>query len=83
METIRELLNRIRWDDAFGQGAFEIGVYDRVVDAVEFHPLDELALEQGNHFAFTMAVDGELLTIPFHRIREVRRDGQTIWKRTG
>ena len=81
METIRELLNRIHWDEAFGKGTFEIGIFDRVADAVEFHPLEELHLEPGNHSAFTIVVGGEILTIPFHRIREVRRNGRSIWKR--
>lgn len=81
METIRELLNRIRWDDAFGRGTFDVGIYDRVAEAVEFHALEELQLEKGNHFSFTLIVDGEVLTVPFHRIREVRKNGQTIWKR--
>ena len=81
METIRELLSRIRWDDEFGKGTFEVGIYDLVADAVEFHPHEELHLEKGNHFSFTICVDGEVLTIPFHRIRAVRKNGQTIWKR--
>jgi uncharacterized protein (UPF0248 family) len=81
MDTIRELLSRIRWDDEFGQGTFDVGIYDRVADAVEFHALEELQLEKGNHFSFTLCIDGEILSIPFHRIREVRRNGQTIWKR--
>jgi len=81
METIRELLNRIRWDDAFGRGTFEVGIYDRVTDRVDFYFLEDLHMEQGNHFSFTITVEGEVLTIPFHRIREVRKNGQVIWKR--
>ena len=81
METILELLNRIRWDDEFGRGTFEVGIYDRVADSIEFHALDELQPEKGNHFSFTLCVDGEILTIPFHRIREVRKNGVCIWKR--
>ena len=81
METIRELLNRIRWDDEFGQGTFEVGIYDRVIDAIEFYPLAALHMDKGNNFSFTLCVDGEILTIPFHRIREVRKNGQLIWKR--
>lgn len=81
METIRELLNHIRWDDEFGQGTFDVGIYDRVDDTVEFHLLEELHFEKGNHFSFTVCVDGKVLTIPFHRIREVRKNGESIWKR--
>lgn len=81
METIRELLSRIRWDEEFGRGTFDVGIYDRVADAIEFHALEELHLEQGNHFSFTLRVDGEVLTVPFHRIRTVRKNGECIWKR--
>ena len=81
METIQQLLNRIHWDEEFGRGDFEVGIYDRVADAVELHPLDDLHMEKGNHFSFTICIGGEVLAIPFHRIREVRKNGETIWKR--
>ncbi len=81
METIRQLLNRIRWDGAFGQGVFEIGIYDRVTGSVEFHPLEALHVEPGNHATFTLCIGGESATIPFHRIREVRKNGTCIWQR--
>lgn len=81
METIRQLLNRIRWDEEFGQGDFMVGIYDRVSDTVNFQPLENLRMEKGNRFSFTICIDGEVLTIPFHRIREVRNNGKTIWKR--
>lgn len=81
METIRELLNRIRWDEGFGEGTFDVGIYDRVEGAIEFHPLEELQLEKGNHFSFSIVIAGEVLSIPFHRIREVRKNGECIWSR--
>ncbi len=81
METIRKLLSRIRWDDEFGKDSFDVGIYDRVADVVEFHPLEELHMETGNHFSFSITIDGEVLAIPFHRIREVRKNEQTIWRR--
>ncbi|VGO17912.1 hypothetical protein PDESU_06514 [Pontiella desulfatans] len=81
METIHQLLSRIHWDAEFGQGEFSVGIYDRVEDAVGFLSLDRLSLEKGNHFSFTVNIDGEIVTIPFHRIREVRKNGETIWKR--
>ncbi len=81
METIRELLSRIRWDGAFGQGDFEIGIYDRVKGRVDFQPLRTLRMEKGNHAAFSICVDGRVQTIPFHRIREVRKSGACIWRR--
>ena len=81
METIRQLLSRIRWDEEFGRNGFEIGIYDRVAGAVEFHPLEALHLEKGNRFSFTLHTDGEVLSISFHRIRVVRKSGKSIWQR--
>lgn len=81
MQTILQLLSRIRWDDEFGRGNFEVGIYDRVGDRLEFRPLENLHLEPGNRFSFTIVVEDEELTVPFHRIREVRKNGKTIWKR--
>jgi uncharacterized protein (UPF0248 family) len=81
METIQQLLSRIRWDDEFGRGTFHVGIYDRFSDSVEFVPLENLQQEHGNHFKFGLVVDGEEMWIPYHRIREVRKNGKTIWKR--
>ncbi len=81
METIQQLLSRIRWDDEFGKGDFEVGIYDRIEDALEFQPLENLQMETGNHFSFTLCIEGEEALIPFHRIREVRKNGECIWKR--
>jgi uncharacterized protein (UPF0248 family) len=81
METIRQLLNRIRWDKEFSRGDFEVGIYDRVEDAVDFQPLERLTMETGNRFSFDICINGEVLTIPYHRIREVRKNGECIWKR--
>jgi len=81
LQTIHQLLSRIRWDAEFGKGDFEVGIYDRVEDRMDFRPLEELRMEQGNHFSFTIAIDGVVQTIPYHRIREVRKNGETIWKR--
>jgi hypothetical protein len=34
MTPIRELLDRIRWDDAFGNARFDVDYYDRVEDTL-------------------------------------------------
>ena len=81
METIRQLLNRIRWDKAFSEGRFEIGIYDRFADRMEFIPLEQIRMEKGNRFSFTLMREGEPVSIPFHRIRQVRKNAETIWQR--
>jgi uncharacterized protein (UPF0248 family) len=83
MIPIHELLSRIRWDRQFGEGDFMIGYYDRVEDTVIRVPMRELFFQPDNHFAFDLIdQDGELHSVPLHRIREVYKNGKLIWHRT-
>ena len=82
MITIRSLLDRVRWDDEFGRGAFRIGYYDRVKDRIIYVNLDRIAFNEGEHFAFdAWESDGTLHSVPLHRVRQVWRDGELIWER--
>ena len=82
MTPIQELLNRIRRDAEFARGQFELGYFDRVenrvivvhIEVVEFPPEDPRAFQ-------LMDADGRLHRVPFHRVREVYKDGQCIWRR--
>jgi uncharacterized protein (UPF0248 family) len=82
MITIEALLQRIRWDPQFGAGSFTIGYYDRLKDCLITVPLEQIHLEPGNHFSFgAVEPDGTVHDVPFHRVREVHRDGACIWRR--
>lgn len=82
MIPIQDLLNRIRWDPDFGRGEFEIGFYDRVLDRTVVVPLSDLDFPRDDRFAFELLdASGGRRRIPFHRIREVYRDGSRIWSR--
>lgn len=84
MIPIHELLNRIKWDDEFGQAEFIIGYHDRFEDDIIMVPLKELSFDREDHFDFELIDDmGETHTIPLHRIREVYRNGRLIWRRKG
>jgi len=79
---IQKLLDRIRWDRAFGKGHFTIGYYDRKARQIVTVPLERVEIVPGNHFSFTAAeADGSIHEIPFHRVREVHRNGELIWQR--
>lgn len=82
MKPIHELLNRIRWDRGFGRGRFELGYYDRVAGRVIVVPFGELDFAEDEPHVFRLVdVDGRSHRVPFHRVREVYRDGQRIWHR--
>jgi uncharacterized protein (UPF0248 family) len=79
---IRELLNRIRWDPEFGKGDFVVGYYDRVEDRILRVPISELRFDPEDHFAVEVAAaDGEFHSVPLHRVKEVHKDGELIWRR--
>ena len=82
MTPIQDLLHRIRWDPEFGKGEFEIGYEDRLAGRIVRVPFRRVHLERGAHFAFdAVEDDGSTHSVPFHRVREVWRDGELIWQR--
>lgn len=84
MVPIHQLLNRIGWDKEFGTGYFEIGCEDRYAGKIIRIPLAKIHFEPGNQFSFRVEDEsGDMVMIPFHRIRQVFRDGSLIWNRGG
>lgn len=82
MTPIHELLNRIRWDPEFGRGEFVIGYYDRIAGGIVRVPLRNVAVDHTDHFACRILdAEGQAHMVPFHRIREVFKDGTLIWQR--
>lgn len=82
MQPIQELIHRIQWDRDFSAADFEIGYYDRVEDRIILVPFSALYLPKGERFMFELYdLDGGVRQVPFHRVREVYRDGRCIWKR--
>jgi len=82
MIPIHELLARIRWDAEFAKSRFVIGYWDRVAGQVLHVDLHNIAWDSENPSFFDLVdVEGESHSIPFHRVREVWRNGNLIWQR--
>ena len=82
MIPIQELLSRIRWDPEFGRGKFVIGYYDRIARQIIKVPLARLVFETDSPSSFeAIEADGSVHSVPYHRVREVYRDGELIWRR--
>ncbi len=82
MIPIHELLNRIRWDAAFAQDSFVLGYYDRVDEKLIRVPISRVHLTPGEHFSFQVTdPDGYTHEVPFHRVKDVYRNGELIWHR--
>ena len=82
MIPLHELLSRIHWDPEFGRGDFTLGYYDRVRREMIYVPLMEVQQEPDSHFCFEVTdEDGIVHSVPYHRVKEVWKDGALIWRR--
>lgn len=82
MIPIHELLSRIRWDPEFGRGEFKIGYLDHVRGGLVYVPLAELREPEEGHFSFEVTdEEGVVHSVPYHRVKEVWKDGVLIWRR--
>jgi uncharacterized protein (UPF0248 family) len=82
MQTINELLNRIHWDPEFGKGEFELAFLDRARQEMIRLPLRKISFVRGEHFFFYYFDDENVEhSVPFHRIKDVYKNGECIWHR--
>ena len=82
MIPIHELLARIRWDPEFGRARFEIAYLDHKRKALVRVPFERGRIPDEHRFAFeAVEDDGSVHSVPYHRVREVWRDGVLIWTR--
>lgn len=81
MIPLHELLSRIDWDPQFGRGDFSIGYLDHLHDGLVFISLRAMRREDG-HFSFEVTdEEGIVHSVPYHRVKEVWKDGALIWHR--
>lgn len=81
MIPIQDLLNRIRWDEHF-HGEFIVGYFDRINGEIVRVPFAVITFPPDDHFAFVIIdSEGAAHSVPYHRVREVFRDGALIWQR--
>jgi len=81
MIPIHDLLHRIRWDPDYAKADFEIGYLDRVAGGVVRIPFRDVRFDEGHLTLNAIEEDGSSVTVPLHRVREVWRNGEIIWRR--
>jgi uncharacterized protein (UPF0248 family) len=82
MIPIHELFARIRWDPEFGRARFVIAYLDHRKEALVRVPFEHIRIPEDHHFAVeAVEDDGTLHSVPYHRVREVWRDGVLVWQR--
>lgn len=79
METIKDLLNRIKWDKQLNPDEYVIEYLDHTsVNLKELRYVDILRLE-GNFMIIKQ--DDKEIEIPMHRIRKIKRNNKLVWER--
>jgi len=82
MIPIHQLLARIRWDPAFGRGQFVLGYLDHGTDELRHVAFQDTRPDPENPSMLDIVDEhGAVVSLPLHRIRQVLRDGETIWQR--
>lgn len=81
MQPIHELLSQIRWDPNF-TGEFEVAFVDRMKPDLQRVPVNAMRFDADSPTTFRAFDDeGNVVSIPLHRIRQVFRNGALIWSR--
>jgi uncharacterized protein (UPF0248 family) len=82
MQPVHDLLHRIQWDQSFADADFEIGYYDRIEERIILVPFSALHFPEDDLFAFELNNESDgVRRVPFHRVRQIFRNGQCIWSR--
>ena len=82
MIPIHALLARIRFDPHFGRGRWEVAYLDRARPDLVRVALEDIRTQAHIGFVFdVVGEDGVARSVPYHRVRQVWRDGKLVWSR--
>ncbi len=82
MKPVQDILNRIRWDKNLAEDDFKIGYYDRVEQQAIVVAFKEIIFPKDDHFSFDVIdQEGELHSVPYHRVKAIYQNDRLIWHR--
>lgn len=79
MITIRELLNKIKWDEQEDSSQYEIFYLDRVENILKKIYYEDIVEIEG--LFMELFIEDKLTSVPLHRIKVVKKDDVVVWKR--
>jgi uncharacterized protein (UPF0248 family) len=79
MTTIKQLLDRIKWDESMDPEKFRIYYLDRKDNKLKEIRYVDIKKFEGTYMIIEK--NGEDTAIPMHRIKRVTKAGFTFWKR--
>ena len=78
MITIKNLLNKIKWDKRENPEEYFIFYYDRILDKLIRIPYTKIKKLEGS---FMVLDNEEESNIPLHRVKKVMKNNVVVWER--
>lgn len=79
MITIKDLLNKIKWDKNLNPKDYTLYYLDRISKTLKKIRYSDIKRIEGNFLVIMR--EGEETRIPLHRIRRVEKKGVVMWQR--
>jgi uncharacterized protein (UPF0248 family) len=79
MMTIRELLNKIKWDKNLKPADYTLYYLDRISKTLKKAKYSDIIRTEGTFIIISL--EGKETNIPMHRIRRVEEKGKIVWER--
>ncbi len=79
MQTIKDFLNKIKWDEKLAKEDFVVYYLDKVSNMLVGLEFKEIIRLEGSFMVIEK--DSKETYIPLHRVREVKERGKLVWKR--
>ena len=79
MIFIKDLINKIKFDEREKGEDYVFFYYDRVEDKLKLLKFGEIKRVEGSFLVLERK--GEEVEIPMHRIRKVEKKGKVVWER--
>lgn len=79
MISIKDLLNKIKWDKKEDPSGYTIVYKDRIENKYKEIDYDEIKKIEGTFMVLDR--EGEEVHIPLHRVKQVRKNEMVVWDR--
>ena len=79
METINQVLNKIKWDSNENPEEFSLGYLDRITNEIILIKYADIVRVED--VFFIIKVNSRETYIPLHRIKEILKNNVIIWQR--
>ena len=75
MITVKEPLNKIKWDKRENPKDYSLFYFDRIKNKLVEIPYESIEIDGD----FIITIDGK--TIPMHRIKQIKKNNKLVWER--